>query len=134
MLKEIQGSNLPGTRATFGYFQESLQPDFVLANWDYEHGYFDKQLDDQGFVYLRIPVKVLQGELDSPDAWLEMGVPFVLKHVYRTGVENNIGYVEPVISAAMNQFQEPLDKDGQIEERWIKQAERIVRELDRRFA
>ncbi|WP_421617014.1 YugN family protein [Brevibacillus sp. TJ4] len=133
-MKEIHDSNLPGTRGTFGFFQEALAPDFVLSNWDYEAGYFDRQLDDQGMVYLRIPVKVLQGELDSLDAWLEMGVPFVIKHVYRTGIENHIGYIEPVISAAMNQFQEPVDKDAEIEERWIQQARQVVQELDRRFA
>ena len=134
-MKEIQGSSLPGTRATYDYFRETLEPNgFVLANWDYEHGYLDKQLDDQGMVFLRIPVKVLQGELDSPDAWLEMGVPFVLKHVYRTGVEMNTGYVEPLVSSLMNQFQEPLDKDDEVEERWIQQAELIVRQLEKIFA
>ena len=134
-LQEIQGTSLPGTRATYGYFREALEPNgFVLANWDYERGYLDKQLDDQGMVFLRIPVKVLQGELDSSDAWLEMGVPFVIKHVYQTGVETNTGYVEPLASSLMNQFQEPVDKDAPIEERWVQQAEQIVRQLEKIFA
>ncbi|CAM3285739.1 YugN family protein [Brevibacillus invocatus] len=133
LMKEIQNSSLPGTRGTFGYIRETLEPDFTLANWDYEHGYFDCMLDEQGMVYLRLPVKVLQGELDSPDAWLEMGTPFVLKHVYQTGVEEDIGYYEPVVSAVMNQFQEPVDKDGEVEDRWIRQAEQRVRQLEAIF-
>ncbi|RNB60285.1 YugN family protein [Brevibacillus gelatini] len=131
-MKKIQ-SSLPGTKATFGYFRESLEPHFTLANWDYEHGYFDRSLDDKNTVYLRIPVKVLQGELDSPDAWLELGEPFVLRHVYNTGVEEEIGYYAPVASAVMNQFQEPLDKDAEIDPRWIRKAEAIVKELESRF-
>lgn len=126
-------SSLTGTRGTFGYIREALQPDFTLANWDYEHGYFDRKLDDRGMVYLRLPVKVLQGELDSADAWLEMGTPFVLKHVYQTGVEEDIGYLEPVASAMMNQFQEPMDKDADLEQKWINKAQAIVKELERRL-
>jgi YugN-like family len=133
-MKEIQNSSLPGTRATFGYIREVLQPEFTLANWDYEHGYFDCTLDEQeGMVYLRLPVKVLQGELDSPDAWLEMGTPFVLKHVYQTGVEEDTGYYEPIVSAMMNQFQQPVDKDAEIEEKWMRQAEQKVKQLERIF-
>ncbi len=128
-------SSLTGTRGTFGYFRESLEPNgFTLANWDYHRGFFDRKLDDQGMVYLRLPVTVKEGELDSPDAWLELGTPFVLKHVYQTGVEEDIGYYVPVASAAMNQFQEPADKDAPVEQVWMRKAEAIVRELEKRFA
>ncbi|GED29871.1 MULTISPECIES: YugN family protein [Brevibacillus] len=132
-MKSIQ-SSLPGTRGTFGFFREALGPNFTLANWDYEQGYFDQALDDQNMVYLRLPIKVLQGELDSADAWVELGTPFVLRHVYQTGVEQDIGYYEPLASSAMNQFQEPLDKDAKVSSRWIHQAEAIVRELENRLA
>jgi hypothetical protein len=132
-MKPIQ-SSLPGTRGTFGYFREALQPAFTLANWDYERGFFDRKLDEQGMVYLRLPVKVLQGELDSADAWLELGTPFVLKHVYQKDVEEDIGPYAPVASAVMNQFQEPVDKDANIEARWIRKAEAIVKEVENRLA
>jgi len=128
-MREIQNSSLPGTRGTYGYFQGALQPDFTLANWDYEHGYFDCMLDEQGMVYLRLPVKVLQGELDSPDAWLEMGTPFVIKHVYQTGVEQDLVNAS-VATALVNQFQEPVDKDAQVEDRWMKQAEEVVNHVE----
>ncbi|MGG1662438.1 YugN family protein [Brevibacillus sp. NRS-1366] len=127
-------SSLQGTRGTFGYFREALQPNFTLANWDYEQGFFDRTLDDRNTVYLRLPVKVLQGELDSPDAWLEIGEPFVLRHVYQTGLDEDIGYVEPLVSSVMNQFQEPVDKDAQIDSRWVRKAEAIVKELENRLA
>lgn len=131
-MKPIQ-SNLPGTRGTFGYFREAFQPEFTLANWDYEQGFFDRKLDEQGMVFLRLPVKVLQGELDSADAWLELGTPFVLKHVYQTGVEEDIGYYAPVASAMMNQFQEPLDKDAKVDQKWVNKAQAIVKELENRL-
>lgn len=126
-------SSLQGTRGTFGYFREALHPHFTLANWDYEQGFFDRTLDDQNMVFLRLPVKVLQGELDSPDAWLEIGEPFVLRHVYQTGVDDDIGYMEPLVSSVMNQFQEPVDKDAQIDSRWVRKAEAIVAELENRL-
>ena len=129
MMREIHNSSLPGTRGTYGYIQGALQPDFSLANWDYEHGYFDCMLDEQGMVYLRLPVKVLQGELDSPDAWLEMGTPFVIKHVYQTGVEQDLVNAS-VASAMVNQFQEPVDKDAEVEDRWMKQAEQVVKHVE----
>lgn len=132
-MKSIQ-SSLPGTRGTFGFFREALGPNFSLANWDYEQGYFDQALDDQNMVYLRLPIKVLQGELDSADAWVELGTPFVLRHVYQTGVEQDIGFYEPLASSAMNQFQEPLDKDAKVSSRCVHQAEAIVRELENRLA
>ncbi|QQE73877.1 hypothetical protein KDJ56_18695 [Brevibacillus composti] len=132
-MKTIQ-SSLAGTRGTYGYFREALEPDgFTLANWDYDQGYLDKKLDDQGMVYLRIPVQVQEGELDAADAWLEMGTPFVLKHVYQRDVEEDIGYYSAVASAVMNQFQEPVDKDDAVEDHWVRKAEAIVRDLEIRF-
>ncbi|USG64867.1 YugN-like family protein [Brevibacillus ruminantium] len=132
-MKTIQ-SSLEGTRATYGYFRESLEPDgFTLSNWDYNGGFLDKKLDDEGMVYLRIPVQVQEGELDGADAWLEMGTPFVLKHVYQQDVEEDIGYISAVGSAAMNQFQEPVDKDGEVEDYWLRKAEAIIRDLENRF-
>lgn len=128
-------SSLPGTRGTYGFFREALEPDgFTLANWDYNAGYLDKKLDEAGMVFLRIPVRVQEGELDSEDAWLELGTPFVLKHVYREGIESDVGYYSAVASAAMNQFQEPVDKDAAVDEHWMRKAEAMVRELERRFA
>jgi hypothetical protein len=128
-------SSLTGKQGTFGYFRDSLAPDgFTLANWDYRKGYLDRQLDDKAMVFLRLPVEVREGELDNPESLLELGTPFVLKHVYQTGVEENIGYTNPVTSPLMNQFQEPIDKDAPVDQAWIEKAKSIVRELEERFA
>jgi hypothetical protein len=126
-------SSLTGVRGTYGYLRDSLAPDgFTLANWDYKEGFFDRQLDEKGMVYLRLPVKALEGDLDSLEAWLEIGTPFVLKHVYQTGVEEDIGYYTAA-APLMNQFQEPLEKDAPIEQEWVKKAEAIVRQLEERY-
>lgn len=128
-------SSLTGKQGTFGYFRDSLAPDgFTLANWDYRKGYLDRQLDDKAMVFLRLPVEVREGELDNPESLLELGTPFVLKHAYQTGVEENIGYTNPVTSPLMNQFQEPIDKDAPVDQAWIEKAKSIVRELEERFA
>jgi len=129
-------SSLTGKRGTFGYFRDALSPEgFTLANWDYRKGYLDCQMDDKAMVFLRVPVDVREGELDNPEALLELGTPFVLKHVYQTGVEENIGYYSSHYAAPlMNQFQEPIDKDAPVEQAWIDKATSIVRRLEERFA
>ncbi|MFY0546170.1 YugN family protein [Brevibacillus sp. H7] len=128
-------SSLTGKQGTYEYYREALAPDgFTLANWDYQNGYLDRQLDDKAMVFLRLPIEVRQGELDRPDSLIEFGTPFVLKHVYQTGVEENIGYsATPATAPLMNQFQEPINKDAPIESVWIEKAEAIVRELEQRF-
>jgi len=134
-MKTIQ-SSLAGVQGAFGYIRDSLQQDgFTLANWEYDGGYFDKELDDKGMVFLRLPIEVMHGKLDDTDARIEFGTPFVLKHVYRTGVENHIGYTAgPVASAMMNQFQEPVNKDAEVEDHWVQQAADIVRMIEQRFS
>lgn len=128
-------SSLTGKRGTLDYFRDALAPEgFTLANWDYHRGYLDCQLDDKAVVFLRLPVEVLEGELDNSDAFLELGTPFVLKHVYQTGVEENIGYINPVTTPLLNQFQEPVNKDAPVEQTWIDKATTIVRRLEERFA
>ncbi len=128
-------SSLTGKLGTYGYFRDSLAPDgFTLANWDYRKGYLDRQLDDKAMVFLRLPVDVKEGELDNPEALLELGTPFVLKHVYQTGVEENIGYsATPAAAPLMNQFQEPINKDAPLDRSWVEKAEAIVRDLEQRF-
>jgi hypothetical protein len=129
-------SRLAGVQGTFGTIRENLAPDgFSLANWDYQWGFFDRKLDEQGMVYLRLPFEVVQGKLDNAEARIQFGTPFVLKHVYQTGIEEHIGYTSgPLVAPLVNQFQEPVDKDAPVEEQWMKQAETIVRQLEKRFA
>lgn len=128
-------SNIEGVQGTFGRFRQLLEPDgFALANWEYQYGFFDKKLDDRGMVFLRLPFEVSQGKLDNDDAWIRFGTPFVLKHVYQTGLDPDIGYgAGPNMSALVNQFQEPEDKDAPLEDVWVEHAREVVRRLEQRM-
>ncbi|NGQ96649.1 hypothetical protein G3578_15910 [Brevibacillus sp. SYP-B805] len=130
-------SRLAGVEGTFGDVRDLLAPDgFSLANnWEYYAGFFDRKLDEEGMVFLRLPFDVIQGKLDTADARIRFGTPFVLKHVYQTGVEEHIGYTSgPLVAPVVNQFQEPVDKDAPLERHWVQQAEAIVRQLEKRWA
>ncbi len=99
------------------------------GGWEYDHGYFDYKIDDEdGYLFLRVPIKAVKKELDADGAIVEIGQPFMLSHMYQAGVdpEGNIGN----ISASFNQFQEPTDKDAEIDEKWLKYGERYVKEFD----
>lgn len=128
-------SSLKGKEGVYGEIRDILEPEgFSLANWNYQQGYLDRKLDDKGMVYLRLPIRVEEGMLDNTDALLQFGTPFVLKHVYQTGTEENVGYyLGPNASALVNQFQEPVDKDAPVEEEWIHTATQVVREVEKRF-
>lgn len=129
-------SSLTGVQGTFGIIRDSLaQDDFSLANWEYDGGYFDRKLDEAGTVFLRLPFEVMQGKLDDADARIQFGTPFVLKHEYQTGLDQDIGYATgPLVAPVVNQFQEPVNKDAEVEEEWVQQAAGIVQMIERRLA
>jgi hypothetical protein len=107
--------------------------EFTLGgNWDYDHGYFDRYLDEAHNVWLRIPFQVTSGTMDgitdNSDAVVKLGTPFVLKHIYNEGLDQEAA--PNVYGSLINQFQEPLDKDATIETHWVKQAEHILQEVE----
>jgi hypothetical protein len=132
MIMQPIESSLKGRTDIFADVRDVLAPEgFTLANWDYQQGFFDCQLDDKAMVFLRLPVEVREGQLDYPDALIEFGTPFVLKHVYQTGLDPDIGYATgPQTAALVNQFQEPADKDAPIESHWIQKGEQLVRKVE----
>ncbi|WP_079908184.1 YugN family protein [Paenibacillus sp. 32352] len=106
---------------------------FTLGgNWEYDHGYFDRALDTENKVWLRIPFAVIRGELDgnsdSVDAVIRMGTPFVLKHLYNEGLDREAQV--NTYGALIDQFQEPVDKDAPVSDEWAKKAEAILREVE----
>jgi hypothetical protein len=110
--------------------------EFTLGgNWDYEHGYFDRYLDEAHQVWLRIPFQVTSGTMDGltddSDAVVKLGTPFVLKHIYNEGLDPEA--VPNVYGSLINQFQEPVDKDAAVETHWVKQAEHILQEVEQNF-
>lgn len=130
-MKEIE-SSLNGRTDIFADVRDILAPEgFTLANWDYDGGYFDCQLDEKAMVYLRLPVEVRQGQLDYPDAVIQFGTPFVLKHVYQTGIDPDIGYATgPQVAAMVNQFQEPAEKDAPVEPHYVEKGKQLLRKVE----
>lgn len=113
-----------------GYFHEH---EFVLGgNWDYNHGYFDRHLDEARTVWLRIPLTVtrgvLDGDTDSTDAIVKIGTPFVLKHLYNDGLDAEAH--ANTFGALVDQFQEPVNKDAPVGRSWIEKAEKLLRKVE----
>ncbi|WP_255298583.1 YugN family protein [Brevibacillus dissolubilis] len=133
MSMHIMRSAIEGKQTTFGEAKEHLgQEEFTLANWDYDKGYLDRQLDDKAMVFIRIPVEVRDGELDDSQALIEFGTPFVLRHVYRTGNEEDIGYYSSQYAAPLlNQFQEPIDEDAALDQAWIQKAQEVLSRVEK---
>lgn len=102
------------------------------GNWDYEHGSFDRYLDEGHKVWLRLPFEVtrgtLEGDTGATDAIIQFGTPFVLKHVYNEGLDKEAQV--RTYGAMVDQFQEPLDKDADIEPKWVEQAKDLLRQVE----
>ncbi|MCP3773482.1 YugN-like family protein [Paenibacillus sp. MZ04-78.2] len=130
-------STLQGREEPFEHVRSYLhEHEFTLGgNWDYEHGSFDRYLDEGHKVWLRIPFEVtsgvLDGDTDSTDAFVRIGTPFVLKHVYNEGLDHEAQV--RTFGALVDQFQEPLDKDGTVEDKWVDQAASLLREIERGY-
>lgn len=117
--------------------EKTASAGFVLGgNWDYDHGSFDKALDDKDMVWLRIPFVMTKGSLDSEqkerEGTLQFGTPFVLKHVYEDGIDSTA--MVGVASSLVNQFQAPADPDDNIERKWVKIAEEELRKLEQQLS
>jgi len=106
---------------------ELMEHGFVLGgNWDYNHGSFDCVLDDNNKVWLRVPFDVTVGNLDGEasenDVQIQFGQPYVLKHIYNEGLDQE---AQPrAVGALMDQFSDPVDPDAEIESHWIERAKR----------
>lgn len=124
-------TNMEGRRAYFGAVKNIFHSKgcSFCSNFDYHQGKFDALLYREGgeSIYLRIPIYVVDGELDYSNALIEFGTPFVIKHVVNIGLD----YDENAFLTAttgLAQFQEPLDTDGQIRDksRWVQAGEDTV--------
>jgi hypothetical protein len=105
------------------------------GNWEYDHGSFDCALDEANKVWLRLPFDVTIGNLDSEkqenDAKIQFGQPYVLKHVYNEGLDQE---AQPrAIGALMDQFSDPVDPDDEIESRWIDKARQKLNTVESIF-
>jgi hypothetical protein len=102
------------------------------GNWDYDHGYFDRKLaDSPGYLFIRVPVFVKEGEFGDDEAFVRLGKPFLLRHKYQVA---NDDYVDmTVINATYNQFAEPEDADATVTEEEVAETKEIIRRLDQAF-
>ncbi|MHA6483163.1 YugN family protein [Paenibacillus sp. strain BS8-2] len=106
---------------------------FVLGgNWDYDGGSFDRALDEENKVWLRIPFQVIDGNIDSElsenNAQIRFDQPYVLKHIYNEG--NDPEASVQVVGAMFNQFQSPVDPDAEIEQRWVERGQAVMRQVE----
>jgi hypothetical protein len=130
-------SKLEQVHESFDSVRAHLQQhEFVLGgNWDYDHGYFDRNLDEANKVWLRIPFQVvtgrLEGDMEATDAFVQIGTPFVLKHVYNEGLDSEAEAES--YGALIDQFQTPLDVDGEVEDKWVQEASQLLNEVERNW-
>ncbi|WP_184663330.1 YugN-like family protein [Texcoconibacillus texcoconensis] len=99
----------------------------IGGNWDYEHGYFDYKMEDNGsYLFVRVPFQAVEGELDQQGVEVKLGRPFLLSHKYQSGLDD---WVDDE-SALVNQFSEPVDKDAPFPKEWIDTGRAHVHELE----
>ncbi|CAH1189965.1 hypothetical protein PAECIP111893_00049 [Paenibacillus plantiphilus] len=109
---------------------------FALGgSWDYDHGSFDRSLDEANKVWLRLPFTITNGNLDSEtvdnDAKIQFGQPFVLKHIYNDGLDSSADL--STVGGLVNQFQQPLDPDAEIESGWVDKARKVLHQVESLF-
>lgn len=124
-------SSIEGKDFQLYKLEQLLKPrGFVIGgNWDYDKGFFDyKMADDGGYQFLRIPFYAVEGELDRKGTVVRLGTPFVLSHVYQRGLDDHADSGN--LTGLVNQFSEPKDPDGTVEEQYVTEGKRIVKELE----
>ncbi|MEX2415719.1 MAG: YugN family protein [Paenibacillaceae bacterium] len=102
------------------------------GNWDYDGGSFDRFLDEHRTVWLRIPFEVTHGEFDGEvtdiEARIQMGKPYVLRHLYQEGLDNDAQI--QTYGGFIDQFQKPADMDAEIAPEWIEQSKIILKQVE----
>lgn len=124
-------STLEGRRYNLHKLEQLLKPrGYVIGgNWDYDRGFFDyKMAEDEGYQFLRIPFTAVEGQLDSKGTIVSLGTPFVLEHVYQGGLNEQARSSN--MSAPINQFSEPVDPDGSVDNKYVTQGKELVSELE----
>ncbi|MFG6117040.1 YugN-like family protein [Halobacillus sp. MO56] len=124
-------SKLTGEVFTLSELEQTLKPlgYQVGGNWDYDHGYFDYKIADDGsYQFLRVPFTSKQGNLDDYHVTVEIGEPFLLAHKYQRGMDDHVHVF--VGKASIDQFSEPVDPDASVPDEMVEIGRELVRELE----
>lgn len=124
-------SKIEGNQFDLYKLEQLLKPlGYSLGgNWDYDHGAFDYKIADQdGYQFLRLPFKAVDGQLDARSCTVELGRPLLLSHLYQDGLDDHAHSDNS--SATFNQFQEPIDKDASFPEKFRGEGKTLVQELE----
>ncbi len=110
--------------------------EFTLGgNWEYDHGSFDRALDEEHKVWLRVPFQVVSGTIDGSvedsETTVRMGAPYVLKHLYQEGNDQEARAM--TYRGLIDQFQTPLDRDAEVEKPWVDKANQVMREIEQQY-
>jgi len=130
----FQQTALENKQVIFGEFKEFIsQYGFEEGGgWEYDHGFFDRKLEDNpGYLFVRIPVLVVNGEFGQEEAKLRIGTPFVLRHKYQRGLDDYV-FVDNS-NASFNQFAEPQDPDASLKEGDVEKGRKIIEEVEKAF-
>ncbi|ALC89514.1 hypothetical protein AM500_06735 [Bacillus sp. FJAT-18017] len=124
-------SSVEGKDFSLRELEDALRPlgYSIGGNWDYDHGYFDYKIDDEGtYHFFRVPFQAVDGQIDGGNPRVRIGTPFLLAHQYEDGVddEGNIG----TFSGSVNQFQSPEEKDAPIDSEYVNLASNLVSKLE----
>lgn len=124
-------SAIEGKRAYYGTLCKPFEDQgfHICGSWEYYTAFFDSILhQNEGItIYLRLPVRVIEGRLDHADALVQFERPFLIKHIVHTGLDS-----DPDLGAftaiGLNQFQEPVDPDDKIkhEDLWRQAGEQAI--------
>lgn len=124
-------SVIEGKKANFGAVRDVFdsQGCSFCSNFEYDQGKFDAVLNRENgeTIYLRVPFFVVEGMLDQSSARIQFGTPYVIKHVVNFGLDyDQNSFV--TATTGLDQFQEPLDKDGHISDksRWEQAGIEVV--------
>lgn len=126
-------TDMENKQMSFGYATKMLKKHgFCLGGgWEYDRGFFDNAMHrEKGeTIYVRMPFEVLEGELDKSDALIQFQKPFVIKHVVHVGLDRDESSL--LTTTGLNQFQEPLDKDGYIRDKskWQEFGEEAIGDI-----
>ncbi|WP_018921810.1 YugN family protein [Salsuginibacillus kocurii] len=128
-MEELQ-SKLVGMEITMKELIKQSEPlGFeVGGGWEYDHGYLDYKVKDDGmYHFVRIPFFAVSGEVSDKEALVKLGQPFVLNHAYEDGVDEEVDNY----NALMNQFASPEDPDAKVDPDDLSEGEKVLRSLEK---